>query len=116
MVWIQVDKAGYIYPNNLKASLHMRWKTHVIGDSIMRANVRKREEHQQYSCVGSDALANEQSQQHIEELDEVFSRGIAYELHHAVLERTWKIVQEQIGKGSDLQGQSLDVEQCDSSL
>ena len=59
----------------------------------MRANVRKREEHQQYSSgyVGNDALANEQSQKHIEELDKVFSRGIAYELHHAVLERTWKI-------------------------
>ena len=68
MVWIQVEKAGYIYPNNLKAPLHMLWKTHVIGDSIMRANVRKREEHQQYSSgyVGNDALANEQSQKHIQ--------------------------------------------------
>ena len=39
-----------------------------------------------------------------EELDELSSRGIPYELTQEVLERTWKVVQEQVGKGSALPG------------
>ena len=39
-----------------------------------------------------------------EELDELSSGGILYEVTQAVLERTWKVVQEQVGVGSALQG------------
>jgi hypothetical protein len=37
-------------------------------------------------------------------MDEVLHQSITHELHQAVLERTWKIVQEQIGHGSDMKG------------
>ena len=37
-------------------------------------------------------------------MDELSSRGIPYEVTQAVLERTWKVVQEQVGVGSALQG------------
>ena len=39
-----------------------------------------------------------------EELDELSSRGIPYEVTQTVLERTRKVVQEQVGVGSALQG------------
>jgi len=40
----------------------------------------------------------------MQEMDEVFNQGIPHELHQAVLERAWKIVQEQIGHGSAMKG------------
>ena len=61
------------------------------------------EEHHEYGYAGKDAWANEQSLRYMQEMD-VFHQDIPIELHQAVLERTWKIVQEQIGHGSDLKG------------
>jgi len=61
------------------------------------------EEHHKYSYKVSDELASEQLQKQMEELHEAFSQRISDELRDTVFERTWKIVQEQIGKGS-LQG------------
>ncbi len=113
-----------------KTPVHMLWKTYVIGDAIVQTcgktgrvftkwarripNVSftvpaswawwpEKEERHEYSYDGSDELASEQLQKQMEELHEVFSQGISDELPDTVFERTWKIVQEQIGKGSALQ-------------
>ena len=61
------------------------------------------------TCQGRCCSANmrrntkaELVQKQQEELDELSSGGILYEVTQAVLERTWKVVQEQVGEGSSL--------------
>ena len=62
------------------------------------------EEHHEYGYAGKDAWENQQSQRYMQEMDEVLNQGIPDELNQAVLARTWKIVQEQIGHGSAMKG------------
>ena len=67
------------------------------------------EEHHEYGYAGKNAWENEQSKRYMQEMDEVLKQGIPHELHQEVLERTWKIVQEQIGHGSDMKGRKNKV-------
>ena len=113
----------------------MLWKTHVVGDAIVQTcgkagnvftkwarrlpNVPavvptwsswpQHEERHDYGYAGKDAWAKEQSQQYWREKQEVFHCGVTKELYQAVLEKTWKIVKENIGHGSDMKGRSKKV-------
>jgi hypothetical protein len=134
-VWVgsKVTKPGVPVPK--KAPLHMLWKTHVVGDAIVQTcgkadkiftkwarrlpNVPavvptwslwpRNEERHDYGYAGEDAWDKEQSQKYWREKQEVLHCGISEALYRAVLEKTWKVVRENIGHGSDMKGRSKKV-------
>ena len=121
--------------------MHMLWKTHVVGDAIVQTcgkagsiftkwarrlyNVTsvvptwslwpENENHHEYGYAGNHAWAKEQSRRYRQEIYEVFHHGITKELYQAVLERTWKIVKENIGHGRDMKGRNKKVWTVDNA-
>jgi hypothetical protein len=71
--------------------LIMLWKTHVMGDAVVQTRLKAGKVFTKWA-------------RRMPNVPFLSSRGIPYEVTQAVLERTWKVVREQIGEGSALQG------------